>query len=296
MELRRRNFLKYLSAILGGIALGYVISPKKGEKETKEILMEGIISKVKGNVCMIIAGHKKTEEIERLLLKDPIKTGLTLLLAIGRISKGSGFLIKDGRVVTAAHVVKNAVEEGSCIEAYTPRGELIPLKLLEINDHYDLAVFEPAKKWGYGLRIIDDLKSLTIAETVFTLGYPLAYYHPEPLLSVGYVSNIVELQNKIFLNISFNNGNSGGPVINLDGLVVGVAQAKSILTDPLLNIYTKILSHPGVEIEYGKLQLPDGSEMSLTLSNMLILFLRWVSFNLQTNIGIAISSTLINQI
>jgi S1-C subfamily serine protease len=154
---------------------------------------------------------------------------------------------------------------------------------------------KPEIKWSKGINIKYRAQQPKKGDLVFTLGYPLYYGYPyyiisEPTLSVGFFSNVLEEGGirRFVINAAFNVGNSGGPLFDLQGGLLGIVQAKSILKHPMIQIAFQILEKPGVEIIYAKIKLPNGSEREMTLGGIIRMLISWIADNVQTNIGEAI--------
>jgi len=136
-------------------------------------------------------------------------------------SLGSGFIIsQDGYIVTNAHVVKNATE---IVAQLTDRRQL-EAKLVGKDPTIDVALLKvdaedlPTVETG-------DPKHLNVGEWVVAIGSPFGF---ENSVTAGIVSakgrslptdNYV---NFIQTDVAVNPGNSGGPLFNLDGKVVGI--------------------------------------------------------------------------
>ncbi|TCJ17427.1 serine protease [Flaviaesturariibacter flavus] len=140
-------------------------------------------------------------------------------------SGGTGFLVDvKGLVVTSAHVVRDASNiavQGSNGTDYTARVVFSDverdLAILKIED----AAFKAPGALPYSLR-----KSGTdIAEPVFTLGYPrndVVYGEGYLAAKTGYNGDTLSCQ----IAIAANPGNSGGPILNHNGEVIGVLRQK----------------------------------------------------------------------
>ena len=144
---------------------------------------------------------------------------------------GSGFMINDKHIVTAAHVVQVAEK----VDVQFLDGEIIPAKVISAYSTADVALLELIwpRKNAVSLNLADS-DQVKIGEKVFVVGAPYGLGHS---LSSGYVSGIIkdkEDQNPftnseyIQTDAAINTGNSGGPMINMKGEVIGVVS--NILT------------------------------------------------------------------
>jgi serine protease Do len=133
---------------------------------------------------------------------------------------GTGFLIDGkGYLITNAHVVRNAnrIEVQNTLGSYHARliqlDPLADLALLKIDD----TTYHAFNGLPYGISKTDG----DLGEDLFTLGYP----RPEIVYNKGYFSSATgheEDTTSFQLTIAANPGNSGTPVFNNDGEVVGV--------------------------------------------------------------------------
>lgn len=138
---------------------------------------------------------------------------------------GTSFLIDPkGYLVTSAHVVDNARQ----VFVQNKDGQDLKTELIYIDKDRDLAVlkikdqdFTAPSSLPYGFRkAVSDL-----AEPVFTLGYP----KDEIVYGEGYLSALTGLKGDTLASqiaISANPGNSGGPVINRNGEIIGILNAR----------------------------------------------------------------------
>lgn len=145
-------------------------------------------------------------------------------------SKGSGFLIEDGLIVTNEHVIRRCNE--SQVFAVSAYGEEIRISRIWVDVGRDLAILRPTRHLDGGL-LIADTSDLQVGESVTTWGYPLGYNGPSPLLSVGYLAGftsykIGDSQKKhLVVNGAFNSGNSGGALFRAsDNKVIGIVVNK----------------------------------------------------------------------
>jgi len=147
-----------------------------------------------------------------------------------QITSGSGFIIdSDGLILTNAHVVTS--NPGSKIKVQLPDG-LIHEGVVESLDVFlDLALIRVSKPSGpMPVMKLGDSDSLRAGEFVVALGSPLALSNT---VTTGVVSNtdrsMADLGMKsgkarqlIQTDAFVAPGNSGGPLVNLDGEVVGI--------------------------------------------------------------------------
>jgi len=144
---------------------------------------------------------------------------------------GSGFVIDpSGLIVTNYHVVEDAFE----IAVTFSDGAILPATLLHASRLADLAVVQvkadhplaPAQ-WG-------DSTKLNVGDQVFAIGNPLGIGLS---VSAGIVSGLNrDVQDSpynhyIQTDAAINHGNSGGPLFDMKGRVVGVDTAMASLTE-----------------------------------------------------------------
>jgi serine protease Do len=138
---------------------------------------------------------------------------------------GSGFMISDKLIVTAAHVIK--VSERLTVQFSD--GETIPAKVITAYNSADIALIELFRpKMNATTVKFGDSDSMKIGQRIFVIGVPLGVGFS---MSSGYVSAIDKkyLGKNPFTSTEFiqtdaaiNQGNSGGPMFNLNGEVVGI--------------------------------------------------------------------------
>ena len=152
--------------------------------------------------------------------------GSTFEIRCEGVDTGSGWAIQlDGEsfVVTAAHVVENC-SAGEFVGARNVDTGLFSLELVAFDDDYwdtgttDLALLKSSRELG-GLRLQEGAPQP--GQWVMTLGYPLVELEgPLVSFSEGRISAIDDYGHGV-TSAPINNGNSGGPLINSRGQVVG---------------------------------------------------------------------------
>jgi TPR repeat protein/S1-C subfamily serine protease len=141
-------------------------------------------------------------------------------------SSGSGFLITaGGDVVTAQHVVEDCAE----IRAVRHGGQGEPATLLAADVENDLALVRLAKG-GDQVASFREGRAIRPGEDIMVVGYPLSgILASESGVASGIVSAMAGLDSDTrFLQITapVQSGNSGGPLIDMSGNVVGIVTSK----------------------------------------------------------------------
>lgn len=141
------------------------------------------------------------------------------------LMSGSGFFIRPGQVVTNLHVIKGA--HHAEVKTLDGKGKLYPVQgILDVDEEGDIAVLGinvPAER-ARSLEIANALPE--DGERIFVIGNPLRL---EGSISDGIVSAVREVPNlgKILqITAPISHGNSGSPVFNMKGQVVGVVTIK----------------------------------------------------------------------
>lgn len=138
---------------------------------------------------------------------------------------GSGFFLKPTQVVTNLHVVRGATRAE--IKMLDGKGRVYPvLGTVATDEEGDLALLSvdmPPER-SHGIDLAPDLPDE--GESIFVIGNPLKL---EGSVSDGIVSAVREVPNLgriIQITAPISHGNSGSPVFNLQGQVLGVVTVK----------------------------------------------------------------------
>lgn len=140
-------------------------------------------------------------------------------------SGGTGFLI-DGKgfLITNAHIIRNSQN----IAVINSKGEEFRAVVIRKDNARDIAIlkiddkdFKTMGVLPYGIsKTVND-----VAEPIYTLGYPrndIVYSEGYLSARTGYNGDTLSCQ----LGIAANRGNSGGPVFNHNGEIIGVLSNK----------------------------------------------------------------------
>lgn len=181
-----------------------------------------------------------------------------------QISGGTSFLIDgDGYLVTNSHVVNGA----STLIVVNRGKEYIAQKVYE-NQANDLAILRiNDKDWKVVSRIPYDIRKGTVdlGEEIFTLGYPrneVVYNRGYMSATSGYMDDTLSIQ----LAISANPGNSGGPVMDKNGSIVGILSTRDkqandvVFASRAINI-SKAIQELKNDTAHQKLNMPTYSSL-----------------------------------
>jgi serine protease Do len=251
------------------------------ETETK-LSEEGVIAfqpRLKGKAKVVQLWNKYNSNIQDLVdeikqtkkdIKD-IKNKSSLPAVQPRIEpkvdfRGTGFLIDGkGYLITNAHVIsrmKNIYVENN-------KGEYFNAVAVYTDRQSDLAVIkiaDTAYKNISGIPYSIKKNNSDLGELFFTLGFP----RNEIVYGEGYVSaksgsdgDSTAYQ----LTVSANPGNSGGPIINRNGEIIGIITAKDSKADGVVyaakskNIFSMIEKLKDQDSSFKSLKAPAGNAL-----------------------------------
>ena len=139
---------------------------------------------------------------------------------------GSGFVVsEDGYIVTNNHVVNNADE----IYVKFTDGREYPTRLIGTSPEVDIAVLKIDSNEKFKPLQFADSDKIEIGQWSIAFGNPLGL---NDSMTVGIISaagrsslGIEEIENFIQTDAAINQGNSGGPLVDISGKVIGVNTA-----------------------------------------------------------------------
>ena len=144
-----------------------------------------------------------------------------------RRGTGTGFLIDDaGHILTNDHVIEGAER----LTVKLADGRSLRAEVVGTDPDTDIALIKISGDQPFPHATLGDSNALRVGEWVCAIGNPLAYEHT---VTVGVVSFIgrklfdASLDNYIQTDAAISFGNSGGPLINARGDVIGINAAIS---------------------------------------------------------------------
>jgi serine protease Do len=166
---------------------------------------------------------QKQNSLNAKLKETPPKVPLEAEFKLG----GTGFMIDTrGYIVTNAHVVNSA----SMVIVQNNKGQEFKTKIIYINPDLDIAFlkimdsdFKAPPVIPYGI----SKSNLELGEAIFTLGYPrdeIVYGEGYLSAKTGYRGDTLACQ----ISVAANPGNSGGPVLDKNGDVIGILSNRQI--------------------------------------------------------------------
>ena len=203
-------------------------------------------------VLFLTSAIRAQESLPTLVKRvKPAVVAITTYDANGEaVMTGSGFFLRPGQVVTNLHVVRGSVRAE--IKTLDGKGKMYPVNgTLAVDEEGDLALLsvdmplERARISELASELPDE------GEPIFVIGNPLKL---EGSVSDGIVSAVREVPNSyriIQITAPISHGNSGSPVFNLRGQVLGVVTVK--VTNGQ-NINLAIAAARVAELKTGKLQ------------------------------------------
>lgn len=177
------------------------------------------------------ASNDLANELQRLEIRKLTRASLAYSRSRGKprpqrsaATSGTGFAInRNGDILTNNHVVRN------CKSIMVGRNERRKARIVAHNVENDLAVVRTSKLDGAWAKLIANV-GVDQGERIVVFGYPLqGALSSQPNITTGIVSGLAGLRNDIrYLRITapVQQGNSGGPLLNQRGSVIGIVTSK----------------------------------------------------------------------
>lgn len=222
-----------------------LLTPKNNSKQVQEL----------ANKLNAIEYKQKLQDNQLKSVKNKIAPGTTIK------SGGSAFIVDGkGYLVTNAHVIRKA--KGIYVTNF--EGDEFKTIIVKVDDLRDIAIlkiededFKPFTALPYGIK----KSSTDIAEPIFTLGYPDNKF----VYGEGYLSSLTGFNGDTLscqMAVAANPGNSGGPVFNRNGEIIGILSTKEIQSEGVVfAIQSKYILQSLTELKkndssYQNLKLP----------------------------------------
>jgi S1-C subfamily serine protease len=221
---KRYKRVAMIAASIAGIttiaisALVWTFSPKKDNPQITQLVNQVKNLTSKTNQLETTVNRAKDTPSKKPIISSPVKFN------------GTGFLIDGkGYIATNAHVVIKSKN----IFVQSNKGDQYRVKVIKVDLARDIAIlkiddseFKPITTLPYGIR----RNNSDIAEPIYTLGFPrdeIVYGEGYLSAKTGYNGDTLSCQ----IAVAANPGNSGGPVFNHNGEVIGILSTKEIQTE-----------------------------------------------------------------
>jgi serine protease Do len=158
------------------------------------------------------------EENARQIYKQVLPSVVTVLLGNG--GHGSGFVVsRDGLIITNAHVTEDAVK---VVTVKFADGSTAPADVIGFSkNRQDLSLIKVNSRRNMPFLTLAPVNSIQVGSRVYAIGSPLAVDNANTFTQ-GDVIRIDKKTNYVIHTALINHGNSGGPLVNTRGQVVGV--------------------------------------------------------------------------
>jgi serine protease Do len=179
------------------------------------------------NIDATSSGSSAGSRRRRPALPDPPDMFDTPRGDAPRRGAGSGFIIDpDGSILTNNHVIDGAER----IQVKLSDGRSLRARVIGADPDTDIALLKVDGQKELPVAPLGDSSSLRMGEWVCAIGNPLGYEHTVTVGVISYLGRKLfdsSLDNYIQTDAAINFGNSGGPLINARGEVIGINAAIS---------------------------------------------------------------------
>ena len=140
---------------------------------------------------------------------------------------GSGVIFhEDGYIATNHHVVEGARE----IVVTLQNGTSYPGRIVGLDIMSDLAVIKIEGDQPFPAAPFGDSEAVRVGETAIAIGNPLGFEHTVTVGVISAINRSLQIGERelVFLqtDAAINAGNSGGPLVNTSGEIIGINTAK----------------------------------------------------------------------
>lgn len=179
------------------------------------------------------------ERAEATVKRNVARTEASVVMIRTPTALGSGFVITpDGYVITNDHVVQGETHITVVLFERDAQGTLVKrfvenVRIVATNPHIDLALLKMDGVKDLPIAYVGDSDDVKVGQTVYAIGNP---HGLERTVSEGIVSTlhrVMDGRTHLQTTAAVNPGNSGGPLFNLEGEVIGVVDLKLTFSEGL---------------------------------------------------------------
>jgi hypothetical protein len=158
-------------------------------------------------------------------LEDVIERGMRgVVMVETQTSRGSGFFVRPDLIVTNTHVISGF----TAVSVTTQNGVKLPGRVAQISDEADVALVEVGRPGSPDVQLpLGTSATLRLGEGIVALGW--AQSLAQRPVARGIVTGLRRVLDRPFLQTDAapNPGDSGGPVLNRQGEVIGITTLRA---------------------------------------------------------------------
>jgi S1-C subfamily serine protease len=241
----------------------------------------------------IVPSSQMTADLARHTANIAIPSVFRILVPAKNRS-GTAFLHKSGKMITASHVIEGCASQE--VMLISSRGEKFGVKRMITDQDRDLALVTPDGKMNAPSLQLSSTDKFAIGLQVSSWGYPAGYKGQKPLFMSGYLSGIDMVGGKDgkstarwVVNAAFNNGNSGGPLVDIErGEVIGVVSSKLAPLPEVVESALAALKNQKSNFVFER-KLHDGTRETMSEAQVIEFVLEYLRSQTQLVIGYAVT-------
>lgn len=259
------------TALIGASSVWVGDGGRSPESERLGPLMRDAVARVaRDRAASVVLLHS----IERGPVEDPSRWFVPPV----REALGSGIVIDhDGFILTNAHIVRGAGQ----IHVRRPDGEDVDTTIVGIDADSDLALVRVSDATGLVPAPLGDSDDIEVGSFVIAIGNPLGLHHTVTMGVLSAKARAFEHTGLEYLqtDAAVNPGNSGGPLLDVSGRVIGVITAViseaghnvglnlaipiNVVKDELPALRANTVTHAWLGLELARLSLAGAEALGL---------------------------------
>lgn len=191
------------------------------------------------SICSIISANAQALPDFTTLVDDLVPTTVSITIELDidnpefedaqltapKVSSGSGFIISnDGYIVTNKHVI----DQAKTISITTNDNKNYKAQIIGTDDKTDIALLKVSEKNDWKPVVFGDSDKIKVGEWILAVGNPFGFGNSVTKGIISAKSRDIDsgnYDNFIQTDASINRGNSGGPMFNMQGELIGINTA-----------------------------------------------------------------------
>jgi S1-C subfamily serine protease len=186
--------------------------------ETRLLIIQSLVDDLQADIVALESYDRAVQEVV-VKLEPAVVLIQTYVPDLGYFH-GSGFIVNHrGYILTNYHVI----EGGATITVFLASDKTYNASVVATDINRDIALIKlDSDRTDFAVAILGSSSDTQIGEGVLAIGYP--FIAEWPVFTKGIVSGKPRLYGYDWLQLdaALNHGNSGGPLVNLRGEVVGI--------------------------------------------------------------------------